>query len=259
MNFVLSSTTKHSISSTSRILQDRYSHYLDEVELLISRSLSTKSDCFHDAVRSHDEIQLFLSRTRSAISSLRSQLIDYDKKSLIRLLNLCSFIRQRRNQRQILKRLQSLSIVRQTHSQVRILLRNQDYLSSLDLIDVTKDILSTDLSDLVSLRFYDQQLTELEILIRNLIREEFQENLHVYFQFDEFQLNSSTNLSLGTNSFDEDKFITILIGLIRVQDDKYLEIFQNKSEEFLCDFIQKILKHFPKDLQTNKIQSKTNS
>lgn len=182
--FVPISSTSNSINSSSRLLQDKYSHYLDEIEYLITRALATKSDCFHDAVRSHDEIQLFLSRTRHAISSLRSQLIDYDQTSLLRLLHLSQYLRQRRNQRLLLKRLQSLSIVKQTHSQVRSLLTTNDYLSALDLIDVTKEILQTQLNDLVSLRFYDQQLTELYLLIINLMREEFDQTLNLYFQMD---------------------------------------------------------------------------
>jgi vacuolar protein sorting-associated protein 54 len=168
-----SSSPKHSISSTARLLQDKYSHYLDDVEVLITRSLSTKSGCFHDAVRSHDEIQSFLITTRNAIESLRCELSNYDSQSLLTLLRLYRFIRQRQNQRQVLKRLELLSIVKQTDMQVRSLLTTSDYLSALDLIDETKEIISTQLNDLICSRFYHLQLNELYLLIVNLIRQEF--------------------------------------------------------------------------------------
>lgn len=159
------------------MLQDKYTHYLDEVELLISRALATKSHCFHDAVRSHDEIQSFLSTTRHAISSLRGELSNYDSQCLLTLLRLYRLLRQRQNQRQLLKRLESLSIVKQTQMQVRVLLTTSDYLSALDLIDVTKEIISTQLNDLICLRFYHTQLNEFHLLIVNLMRQEFGQSL----------------------------------------------------------------------------------
>ena len=179
-----SPSPKHSISSATRLLQDKYSHYLDEVELLISRALSTKSHCFHDAVRSHDEIQSFLTTTRHAISSLRHELSNYDSQSLLTLLRLYRLLRQRQNQRQLLKRLEYLSVVKQTHMQVQALLTTSDYLSALDLIDVTREIISTELNDLLSLRFYDTQLNELYLLIINLMRQEFGQalNNHLFQQ-----------------------------------------------------------------------------
>ena len=125
------------------MLQDKYTHYLDEVELLISRALSTKSHCFHDAVRSHDEIQSFLMTTRQAILSLREQLSTYDSQSLLTLLRLSRLLRQRQNQRELLKRLESLSIVKQTHLQVQSLLSTSDFLSALDLIDQTREIIQS--------------------------------------------------------------------------------------------------------------------
>jgi vacuolar protein sorting-associated protein 54 len=185
------SASKHSIASHTRFLQDKYSHYLDEIELLITRALATKSDCFHDAVRSHDEIQMFLSRTRHAISSLRSQLNRYDEQSLLTLLHLSRSLRQRRNQNEILKRLQSLTIVKQTHSQVRSLLATSDYLSALDLIDATKEVLATQLNDLLSLRFYDAQLTELHLLIISLMRQEFEQCLCSQLKKGESRIGSA--------------------------------------------------------------------
>ena len=177
-------SSKHSISSTARLLQDKYTHYLDEIELLITRALATKSHCFHDAVRSHDEIQSFLSSTRHAIASLRCQLSEYDNQSLLSLLRLYRLLRQRQNQRELLKRLESLSLVKQTHLQVRTLLSTSDYLSALDLIDVTKDIVGKQLNDLCALRFYNAQLSELHLLIVSLMRQEFGQCLNHHLSLD---------------------------------------------------------------------------
>ncbi|CAF0872146.1 unnamed protein product [Rotaria sp. Silwood1] len=250
-----SSSPKHSISSTTRLLQDKYTHYLDEVELLITRALSTKSHCFHDAVRSHDEIQSFLNTTRHAISSLRGELSNYDSQSLLRLLRLYRLLRQRQNQRQLLKRLESLSVVKQTHMQVRALLTTSDYLSALDLIEETREIISTQLNDLICLRFYDAQLNEFYLLIVNLMRQEFG-------QYLTNQLLTQQDLTLPNDYIEEDKLITILIGLIRVKDEKYIDEIRSKFEQFMLDIIERALSSNPKDNfveKSNKTAIKNNS
>ncbi|CAF1260171.1 unnamed protein product [Adineta ricciae] len=253
---VPNSSPKHSISSSTRLLQDKYTHYLDEVELLISRALSTKSHCFHDAVRSHDEIQSFLMTTRQAILSLREQLSTYDSQSLLTLLRLSRLLRQRQNQRELLKRLESLSIVKQTHLQVQSLLSTRDFLSALDLIDQTREIISTQLNDLSSLRFYDSQLKELYQLNINLMRQEFGQTLnHLLIN----QQSLLTDVSTTNEYVEDDKFITILIGLIRVKDEKYVDEIRSKFESYIVEIIEKSLQISSKDVHPNKSTNKTNS
>ncbi|CAF1177211.1 unnamed protein product [Rotaria sordida] len=250
-----SSSPKHSISSTTRLLQDKYTHYLDEVELLITRALSTKSHCFHDAVRSHDEIQSFLNTTRHAISSLRGELSNYDSQSLLTLLRLYRLLRQRQNQSKLLKRLESLSVVKQTHMQVRALLTTSDYLSALDLIDETREIISTQLNDLICLRFYDTQLNEFYLLIVSLMRQEFG-------QYLTNQLLTQQDLTLSNDYIEEDKLITILIGLIRVKDEKYMDEIRSKFEQFMLDIIERAISSNSKDTaldKSNKTTIKNNS
>ncbi|CAF3178575.1 unnamed protein product [Rotaria sp. Silwood2] len=208
VNVSTSSSPKHSISSTTRLLQDKYTHYLDEVELLITRALSTKSHCFHDAVRSHDEIQSFLNTTRHAISSLRGELLNYDSQSLLTLLRLYRLLRQRQNQRQLLKRLESLSVVKQTHMQVRALLTTK----------------------------FGQSLTN--------------------------QLLTQQDLTLSNDYIEEDKLITILIGLIRVKDEKYIDEIRSKFEQFMLDIIERAISSNSKDNfleKSNKTTIKNNS
>ncbi|CAF1395264.1 unnamed protein product, partial [Rotaria sordida] len=245
-----SSSPKHSISSTTRLLQDKYTHYLDEVELLITRALSTKSHCFHDAVRSHDEIQSFLNTTRHAISSLRGELSNYDSQSLLTLLRLYRLLRQRQNQSKLLKRLESLSVVKQTHMQVRALLTTSDYLSALDLIDETREIISTQLNDLICLRFYDTQLNEFYLLIVSLMRQEFG-------QYLTNQLLTQQDLTLSNDYIEEDKLITILIGLIRVKDEKYMDEIRSKFEQFMLDIIERAISSNSKDTALDKSNKTT--
>lgn len=56
------------------------------------------------------------------------------------------------------------------------------------------------------------------------------------------------DLSLTTNDYLEDeKFGTILIGLIRVKDEKYLDEIRSKFEQFIFDNIDKTISSYSKD------------
>ncbi|CAF4770026.1 unnamed protein product, partial [Rotaria magnacalcarata] len=63
---------------------------------------------------------------------------------------------------------------------------------------------------------YDTQLNEYYLLIINLMRQEFG-------QYLTNQLLAQQDLILSNDYVEEDKLITILIGLIRVNDDKYVD------------------------------------
>ncbi|CAF0744272.1 unnamed protein product [Didymodactylos carnosus] len=235
---------KHSISSTTRLLQDKYTHYLDKIEVQICRELSLKSNGFLDAVKSHDEIHKFLKQTRQAISSLRQELTSYDETSLLTLLKLYRYIRQRQNQYLLLKKLRSLTIVNQTQITVRLLLTTSDYVSALDLIMATREIIQTELNNVHCLRYYDQQLNELNILIVNLMRQEFTQHLENELKKD------------NTEIIDEDKFGAIIVGLIRVNDNKYLDEINSKFEMCIQQTIDKATKE---KLDEMKLKQNKNS
>jgi len=48
-------------------------------------------------------------------------------------------------------------------------------------------------------------------------------------------------LDLSNDYVEEDKFVTILIGLIRVKDEKYMEEIRSKFELFMFDIIEKTI------------------
>ncbi|XP_077867902.1 vacuolar protein sorting-associated protein 54-like, partial [Saccoglossus kowalevskii] len=57
--------------SSSKLLQEKLSHYLDIVEVQIARQISLRSDAFFTAMASHDELQEHLTMTCRAIRHLR--------------------------------------------------------------------------------------------------------------------------------------------------------------------------------------------
>lgn len=69
------------------------------------------------------------------------------------------------------------------------------------------------------------------------------------------------DLTLSNDYVEEDKLITILIGLIRVKDDKYIDEIRSKFEQFILDIIERSISLNSKDTyveKSNKTIIKTN-
>ena len=59
---------------SSKLLQEKLSHYLDIVEQAINDQIGSRSDAFFHALASHDELQDHMARTRNSIQNLRSMM-----------------------------------------------------------------------------------------------------------------------------------------------------------------------------------------
>ncbi|CAF4056428.1 unnamed protein product, partial [Rotaria sordida] len=55
----------------------------------------------------------------------------------------------------------------------QLLLKTSDHLSVLDLIEVRQEIISTQINNSANCKHYNVQLTELDLSIVNLMRQEF--------------------------------------------------------------------------------------
>ncbi|CAF4654572.1 unnamed protein product, partial [Rotaria sp. Silwood2] len=91
--------------------------------------------------------------------------------------------------------------------------------------------------------------------IINLMRQEFGQSLTN-------QLLTQQDLTLSNDYIEEDKLITILIGLIRVKDEKYIDEIRSKFEQFMLDIIERAISSNSKDNfleKSNKTTIKNNS
>ena len=69
-----SSSTSCGSKQSSKLLQEKLSHYLDIVEQAINDQIASRSDAFFHALASHDELQDHMARTKNSIQNLRSMM-----------------------------------------------------------------------------------------------------------------------------------------------------------------------------------------
>ncbi|CAF4403587.1 unnamed protein product, partial [Adineta steineri] len=77
------------------------------------------------------------------------------------------------------------------------------------------------------------------------MRQEFGQTLNQH-------LTTQQDLPLTSDYIEEDKFTTMLIGLIRVKDEKYIDEIRSKFESFIFDIIEKTVTSSSKDNNLDK-------
>lgn len=65
------------------------------------------------------------------------------------------------------------------------------------------------------------------------------------------------DLTITNDYVEEDKFITILIGLIRVKDEKYIDEIRSKFEHFMFGIIERSIPSTSKDIYSEKSNKAT--
>lgn len=164
---------KCSTSSTSELIND-LSRYLDIVEIQIANHVSKKSDAFFHTMTSHDTIMEQMKNTCKEVHRLRNKLQKVDKLLAKDPLYLLGLKRKIVNHIEVLDKLKMMSTVLQTQPNIQLLLSSSDYVSALELIANTQNVLAKELAGVTSLRHLPQQLKEMLKFIDKMLHTEFE-------------------------------------------------------------------------------------
>ncbi|KAK6181724.1 hypothetical protein SNE40_009521 [Patella caerulea] len=219
--WLVESKSEHqSTRQSSKLLQEKLSHYLDIVEVQIAKQISVKSDAFFHAMTSHDELQEQLLHTCQAIKKLRDKTHSVDEnlaKGQLKLLKLC---RSRANYFHLFNKLKSMSAIHQTQQIIQTLLGTNEFVGALDLISTTQDILTQHLAGIHSFRHLGSQLNELEKLIDKMLQADF-------CKYISEELNRPlTDTDLLA---EEEKLVSIVFGMLKQNNFSFIETFKDES------------------------------
>ncbi|WAR19536.1 VPS54-like protein, partial [Mya arenaria] len=133
---------------SSKLLQEKMSHYLDIVEVQIAQQISRR-----DKMNSMDNLM--------ARGSLKIMRLTKSRCNYIQLHN----------------KLKLMATVHQTQPTIQTLLSTNEFVGALDLISTTQEVLSQELAGVHSLRHLGSQLAELQKLIDIMIQEDFHKHV----------------------------------------------------------------------------------
>ncbi|CAG2224244.1 VPS54 [Mytilus edulis] len=158
---------------SSKLLQEKLSHYLDIIEVHIARQISTKSDAFFQAMSSHDKLQEDMMKTCQSIKQLRHKVQQIDEVLAKGSLKVIKLQQARRNHINLYEKLKMMATVHQTQPTIQLLLSTNEFVGALDLISTTQEVLSQELPGVHSFRHLGSQLAEMENLIEKMLQEDF--------------------------------------------------------------------------------------
>ncbi|KAM9857185.1 vacuolar protein sorting-associated protein 54 isoform 1-T2 [Aulostomus maculatus] len=217
--------------ASSKLLQEKLSHYLDVVEVSIARQISLRSEAFFHAMSSQHELQDRLQETQRAVAVLRGRTTAIDRVMCQGPLQALRTALTRNNCVKLHNKLKLMAAVHQTQPTVQLLLSTSEFVGALELIATTKEVLQQELQGIHSFRHLGSQLCELEKLIDKMMVEDFS----MYARSD---LNRSLKddpqvpekvLNPNTVSLKE-RLESLVFGLLRQRKLDFLDIY---SEEMI--------------------------
>uniref|UniRef100_H0VCF5 Vacuolar protein sorting-associated protein 54 n=1 Tax=Cavia porcellus TaxID=10141 RepID=H0VCF5_CAVPO len=141
-------------AASSKLLQEKLSHYLDIVEVNIAHQISLRSEAFFHAMTSQHELQDYLKKTSQAVKMLRNKIAQIDKVMCEGSLQSLRLALTRNNCVKVYNKLKLMATVHQTQPTVQVLLSTSEFVGALDLIATTQEVLQQELQGIHSFRYF---------------------------------------------------------------------------------------------------------
>uniref|UniRef100_A0A8C2EIM1 Vacuolar protein sorting-associated protein 54 n=1 Tax=Cyprinus carpio TaxID=7962 RepID=A0A8C2EIM1_CYPCA len=207
--------------ASSRLLQEKLSHYLDVVEVSIARQISLRSEAFFHAMSSQHELQDRLRETADAVAKLRARTAAIDRIMCRGPLQALRDALTHNNCIKLHNKLKLMAAVHQTQPTVQLLLSTSEFVGALELIATTKEVLQQELQGIHSFRHLGSQLCEMERLIDKMMVADFS----TYAQSD-----LSRPFEEDSQVLEKDRLQSLVFGLLRQRKLDFLDIY---SEEMV--------------------------
>ncbi|KAM9155489.1 vacuolar protein sorting-associated protein 54 isoform 3-T4 [Pangshura tecta] len=203
-------------AASSKLLQEKLSHYLDIVEVNIAHQISLRSEAFFHAMTSQHELQDYLRKTSQAVKILRDKIAQIDKVMCEGSLQVLRLSLTRNNCVKVYNKLKLMATVHQTQPTVQLLLSTSEFVGALDLIATTQEVLQQELQGIHSFRHLGSQLCELEKLIDKMMIAEFS----AYARSD---LNRP--FEEDCHILEEERLVSLVFGLLKQRKLNFFEIY----------------------------------
>ncbi|XP_041641281.1 vacuolar protein sorting-associated protein 54 isoform X2 [Cheilinus undulatus] len=215
--------------ASSKLLQEKLSHYLDVVEVSIARQISLRSEAFFHAMSSQHELQDRLQETQRAVAVLRGRTADIDRVMCQGPLKGLRTALTRNNCVKLHNKLKLMAAVHQTQPTVQLLLSTSEFVGALELISTTKEVLQQELQGIHSFRHLGSQLCELEKLIDKMMVEDFsmyaRSDLNRCLRDEPQVLEKVDKPNAGS---EKERLESLVFGLLRQRKLDFLEIYSDE-------------------------------
>ncbi|CAH1791272.1 unnamed protein product [Owenia fusiformis] len=205
---------------SSKLLQEKMSHYLDLVEVQIAKQISMKSDAFFTAISSQNKLQDDMLKTCAAIKHLRDKIHKLNSVLVEGPLKIMKLTESRSNHIQAYNKLKLMATVHQTQPTIQMLLSTNEFVGAIDLISTTQEVLTQELAGIHSFRHLGSQLAEMEKLIDKMMQADF-------IRYATADLNRP--LDEGSELMEEERLVAIVFGLLRQHKFNFIDVYREEA------------------------------
>ncbi|XP_023680859.1 vacuolar protein sorting-associated protein 54 isoform X1 [Paramormyrops kingsleyae] len=205
--------------ASSRLLQEKLSHYLDVVEVSIAHQISLRSEAFFHAMSSQHELQDRLCETAWAVAVLRERTAAMERVMVEGPLQALRLGLARNNCAKLHSKLKLMAAVHQTQPTVQLLLSTSEFVGALELITTTQEVLQQELQGVHSFRHLGSQLCEMEKLIDKMMIADFT----TYARSD-----LGRPLEEDIQVLERDRLQSLVFGLLRQRKLDFLDIYDEE-------------------------------
>jgi len=236
------------IEKSGKLLQEKLSHHLDQVEVSIAHQVAAKSHHFFQVMTYHDALMSQLRALITVVKTLRHRLGDVEK-GVVLALKVPQMCLRKQNLEFVIKKLNIVHTLHQTQPTIQVLLSRQEFSGALDLISTSQDIIKDDLGEIVSLRHLPSQLDQLMQVIGRMLLADFktivtsdledETNIASGLSFQhvltdhadgDLQHNGDRNgVEDCESSLDVFALSSLVSGLIRQESYSFLEYFEDAA------------------------------
>jgi len=153
-------------ASLNLLLQEKLSHYLDQIEVHLLKEISARSDSFFQALAVLKDLSVLMNKVCDKIVGLREVVRSLDEQLLLRARRMQQMHVRRSNLLAVHQKVKLVESVSQNHAALQLLMQTADFASALDVIDdIRKVIGSGELVGLHCFRHLEEQveLTAIEV------------------------------------------------------------------------------------------------
>ncbi|XP_065066741.1 vacuolar protein sorting-associated protein 54-like isoform X1 [Rhopilema esculentum] len=204
-----------------KLLQEKLSHYLDMTEVRLAQQIASRSDDFFRTMSSHDKLEVDVSKTCTDIQHLRVQMTKIEDILIKKTLSVMRLFRLRSRCIAVQEKLKLMATIHQTQPTIQVLLSTSDYLSALDLIDTSLEILQQELAGVQCFRHLGSQLSEMKNVIERMMEADF-------IDFASANLNIPSRSDGGNGLYEEERLLSVVLGLLRQKRFRFLHLYKDE-------------------------------
>jgi hypothetical protein len=240
-------------------VQQKLTDYLDVIEEHLASQISSRSGDFFQVMSSVDSVMDELSLAIKSVTQLRQKCTRLNENVMSPNMRCIHLRNTRDNAQSVLDMLSEISHLCKVQPMIQILLSASDFVGALDLISKSRVKLHKELTRVVSLRYMESQLNEIERMIGTMMQQEFLTLISSEWDGSFVQQTSAANrlsklFEYFANGYTEipDRGQLTLLSLLQIQAEKFVNQFheeRKKRVESALELEQWKVVEVPKDFQ----------